>query len=251
MLVGFILGGPCATQAQGQKTLADGIVGDDNREIIDSWDHPWSAIGKIFTPKFSSVDACTGTLVAPRVVATAAHCLFNFVTQKPVNPADIHFVAGYRREKYLGHSVGECVSFNSTYDFSKKLALTSVEADYAFVVLKKKLPVKPVPIHKKPHLKKSDTLIHAGYGRDRRFILSAHSGCHAKYRHKNAYLTDCDTKKGASGGPVLIKNGDEYFLAGVMSGAGIYNTPSGQKPYNSIAGIMRDRQNLSKLAKCK
>ncbi|MGI9483317.1 MAG: trypsin-like serine peptidase [Hyphomicrobiales bacterium] len=228
-----------------------GIIEKDNREIIDSWDHPWSAIGKIFTPKFSAVDACTATLVAPRLVVTAAHCLFDSVSKKPIQPSAIHFVAGFRREKHLGHSLAECVSFNADYDFGKKLSLESVETDYAFVVLKKEFSVKPVPIFKKDQLTKTDRLIHAGYGRDRKFVLSAHKGCHVRYRQRNAYLSDCDTMKGASGGPILIRNSDDYYIAGVMAAAGVYNTPEGEKLFNSFAGITRDRQNLRHLASCK
>jgi V8-like Glu-specific endopeptidase len=93
-----------------------GILGVlDHRVQIapDKW--PWSSIGRINIVGISSRGWCTGTLIAPRRVLTAAHCLFSTRTNDWVKPGSLHFVVGQARDKFLGHSPVE--SFSTSPEF--------------------------------------------------------------------------------------------------------------------------------------
>ena len=48
------------------------FFGRDDRVLFDTADYPWSAIGQL---AFEGGGACSGALIAPDVVLTAAHCL--------------------------------------------------------------------------------------------------------------------------------------------------------------------------------
>ena len=83
-----------------------GIKGADDRVLVDSVAYPWSAIGRV---NKAIGGFCTGALIAPRQVITAAHCLWNKRTGRWLDASSIHFVAGYRRGGYLRH--GKVVSY--------------------------------------------------------------------------------------------------------------------------------------------
>ena len=89
-----------------RKMLLPGIKGEDNRRIIDSSDYPWSAIGRV-NSRIGGF--CTGTVIGPREVLTAAHCLWNKRTRSWLVPDAINFLAGYRRGEFIAH--GKVVGF--------------------------------------------------------------------------------------------------------------------------------------------
>src|SRR5262249_3767119 len=91
-------------RADEAKSGVVGIEGADNRTPIETEQWPWTALGRI---NREIGGHCTGALIAPNLVLTAAHCLYNFKDQRWTIPMEVHFVAGYHRGDYRDHAKGQ------------------------------------------------------------------------------------------------------------------------------------------------
>ena len=69
----------------------------DPRLTVDPNNPPWNAIAKVQT---NIGVRCTGALIAPAMVLTAAHCLYNRRTRALLQPVSLHVLLGYERGAY-------------------------------------------------------------------------------------------------------------------------------------------------------
>src|SRR5262245_58806115 len=98
-----------------ERDFHPGVSGTDDRVRVGDRPGPWQAVGQVNGASYRSISRCTGTLIAPDVVITAAHCLIDAIKGTPLPPHQIHFLAGPPNAPLKTHANAKCLRFHPEY----------------------------------------------------------------------------------------------------------------------------------------
>lgn len=161
----------------------------------------WEAVGRL---NFGERGFCTGALIAPDLVLTAGHCLFDKETGVRFLPGQIRFLAGWRNGRAIAYRGVKRAIAHPEFVYGGQDDLARVPYDLALVQLDQpiRLPsVAPFPTGPMPVDGESVGVV--SYAQDRSEAPSIQKVCHVLGRQEGALVLSCLVDFGASGSPIF------------------------------------------------
>ncbi|WP_291891691.1 trypsin-like serine protease [Maricaulis sp.] len=199
--------------------INDHFFGHDDRIFMDTAQFPWSVIGQV---DFDAGGACTATLIAEDVLITAAHCI------SEGNSADSRGVFNTASARRGGPVSARVIGHFMDPDWNEQRFSNTDDidgTDWALLRLDRPIGrelgyvgVRALVDEVGNRQARQMDLYQAGYSWDTGTHLSGNIGCNmTRIYRDNTMAHDCDTTRGDSGSPFMIREGDEYFIVATDS----------------------------------
>lgn len=179
----------------------------------------WLAVGPL---NVAGNRSCTATLISPTEAITAAHCLFHPLTHHRAAAATIKFVLGQSRDGYAAlRGVRRTAILPGYVEIGRVAGAAQVLNDLALLELDQPVPpevAKPLTVVDWPFswVKGSEVSV-LGYGRDRPYMASLHTGCQVTALAGTVVQTDCPDLYGYTGAPVLLGAADPARMVALVT----------------------------------
>lgn len=213
-----------------------GLGSHETRVAVDPGAVPWTAVVRLQTPGTSR---CTGFLIGPQTVVTAAHCLYGRRLGHFVPPASVHVLSRYTSGNFTRHALAASFRVGDGFDPSLE---SGQGADLAIVTLASSVAGPGEALTLAEGLVPRGTrLTLGGYSQDRAERILADVSCAALgYTAGHALLAhDCSGTRGTSGGPLMTQAPDgSWRIVGVQVAGNVNDVGGWAVPAATIRGLL-------------
>jgi len=212
-------------------TLAPLAMAQEPRLLTPEEHAQWQAIGRVNQAGFKSRSLCTGTLIAPDKVLTAAHCF------DPDRSDPVIFVAGWYRGAYVSASAAVEIRRGPGFILGAPPDAEMIAEDWAVLTLESPIAdVAPIPFRRSMRGAPVELLAYSG---TTPHALSARGPCAAFRGERRLLRLACSSEPGNSGGPVLQRAGDGWHVVGLVSAVTVTSETIAVAPLRSVQDATR------------
>ncbi|TNF20116.1 MAG: trypsin-like serine protease [Rhodobacteraceae bacterium] len=175
----------------------------------------WEGVGRV---DFGSEGFCTGVLVAPDLVLTAGHCLYDKTSGLRFEAPEIRFNAGLRNGRASAYRAVKHAVLHPRYRFTRTTDASQVRNDVALLQLAHPIrtsEVLPFGTAERPAPGAAISVV--SYAHDRAEAPSLQDACEVIDRRRGVLVMSCAADFGASGAPVFSMDSGEPRIVSLIS----------------------------------